>query len=440
MNFQNFTLSLLTLIFGCYAFGQNATNELPISIEKEFLIHKNVQQHTNAIFNSLVKIRRDFHSYPEVSEKEKRTSKKVAAYLELLGLEVKTNIGGYGVIGILNTGKIGKHVAWRADIDAIASDILDVVDFKSKNAGVRHICGHDVHTTIGLGIANVLASQKENLTGTVYFIFQPAEEVFKGAKAMIDNGLYDIINPDEIYGLHMSPSPTGVISTKSENIYAHRTKIEVAYKNSINKDAAIKYTKELISKLQTYEPKSEFWDDRNILNPELGVENPNTIYKDYIAVRSDFHIDQSDDELKISTVIDASHMNKLNSFLESIKTEISSSNFSKDLLSVEFSFVLEANKSPMNDKVLTNETMNSISNIYGEQSVKPMFGVAPGQFGDDFTFFQKHTPGVYFFLGGSNYEKGIISMPHSPNFEVDEECIKTGVNYFSSMIIERLNN
>ena len=186
--------------------------------------------------------------------------------------------------------------------------------------------------------------------------------------------------------------------------------------------------------------KSEFWDDRNILNPELGVENPNTIYKDYIAVRSDFHLDQSDDQLKISTVIDASHMNKLNSFLESIKTEISHSNFSKDLLSVEFSFVLEANKSPMNDKVLTNEAMNSISNIYGEQSVMPMFGVAPGQFGDDFTFFQKHTPGVYFFLGGSNYEKGIISMPHSPNFEVDEECIKTGVNYFSSMIIERLNN
>ena len=192
MKSQKITLSLLTLIFGCYAFGQYATNELPVSIEKEFSIHKNVQQHTSAIFDSLVKIRRDFHSCPEVSEKEKRTSKKVATYLESLGLEVKTNIGGYGVIGILNTGKIGKRVAWRADIDAIASDIPDVVDFSSKNEGVRHICGHDVHTTIGLGIANVLVSQKENLTGTVYFIFQPAEEIFKGAKAMIDDGLFDI--------------------------------------------------------------------------------------------------------------------------------------------------------------------------------------------------------------------------------------------------------
>ena len=133
-------------------------------------------------------------------------------------------------------------------------------------------------------------------------------------------------------------------------------------------------------------------------------------------------------------------MSKLNSFIETIKKEIKHSNFSKDLLFVDSSFIAGANKSPMNDKVLTNETMNSISNIYGEQRVKPMFGVAPGQFGDDFTFFQKHTPGVYFFLGGSNYEKGIISMPHSPTFEVDEECIKTGVNYFSSMIIERLNN
>ena len=90
-------------------------------------------------------------------------------------------------------------------------------------------------------------------------------------------------------------------------------------------------------------------------------------------------------------------------------------------------------------KSWTNETIKSISNIYGKQSVIPLYGVAPLQFSDDFAYFQKSVPGVYYFLGGSNSEKGILAMPHTPNFAVDEECIKTGVNYFSSMIIERLN-
>lgn len=175
-------------------------------------IHQFIQSHTDEIFDSLVKIRRDLHKHPEVSGEEKRTSEKIAEYLLSLGLEVKTGIGGNGVVGILKATKEGKHIAWRADIDAMPSDIPDVVDFKSEDRGVRHICGHDVHTTIALGIANVLASQKKHLKGTIYFIFQPAEESFTGAKAMINDGLFDIIKPEEIYGLHITPSPSGIVS------------------------------------------------------------------------------------------------------------------------------------------------------------------------------------------------------------------------------------
>lgn len=442
MKSQKFTLSLLTLIFGCYAFGQNATNESPVSIEKEFSIHKNVQQHTNAIFDSLVKIRRDFHSYPEVSEQEKRTSKKVAAYLESLGLEVKTNIGGYGVVGILNGHKKGKRIAWRADIDAMASDIPDVVDFSSKNEGVRHICGHDVHTTIGLGIANVLASLKENLNGTVYFIFQPAEEKNKGAKMMIADGLFDLIKPDEIYGLHMSPYPVGTVATKSANVFVHITVVEIEYKASNNQDAIVNFTKELMKSTQTYGPNNKFWDNRNIFSPEFGPTNPNTIYKDYTALIGDFYVKKSDDTFNIRVLLNASNKERLNTFLALIKNKIETSKYSKELLSVQFNFQkgLPVMETPMNDEKLTNETMKSISSIYGKQSIIPLYGVAPLQFSDDFAYFQKSVPGVYYFLGGSNSEKGIVAMPHTPNFAVDEECIKTGVNYFSSMIIERLNN
>lgn len=442
MKSQKITLSLLTLIFGCYVFGQNATNELPVSIEKEFSIHKNVQQRTDEIFDSLVKIRRDFHSYPEVSEQEKRTSKKVAAYLVSLGLEVKTNIGGYGVVGILNGDKKGKRIAWRADIDAMASDIPDVVDFSSKNEGVRHICGHDVHTTIGLGIADVLASLRENLNGTVYFIFQPAEEKNKGAKMMIADGLFDIIKPNEIYGLHMSPFPAGTIATKSANVFVHFTIIEIAYKVSNNQDSLVDFTKELMMSAQTYGPNAKFWDNRNLFSPELGVTNQNTIYKDYTALMSDFDIKKTNDTLKVRVLLNASNKEQLNTFLASIKNKIETSKYSKELLSVKFDFEkgLPVMETPMNNQELTNETMKSISSIYGKQSVIPLYGVGPLQFSDDFAYFQKSVPGVYFFLGGSNYEKGIVAMSHTPNFEVDEECIRTGVNYFSSLIIERLNN
>ncbi len=442
MKSQKFTLSLIALIFGYYVFGQDATNELPVSIEKEFSIHNSVQQRTDEIFDSLVKIRRDFHRYPEVSEQEKRTSMKVATYLESLGLEVKTNIGGYGVVGILNTGRIGKRIAWRADIDAMASDIPDVVDFPSKNEGVRHICGHDVHTTIGLGIADVLASLKENLNGTVYFIFQPAEEKAKGAKMMIVDGLFDLIEPDEIYALHITPYPVGTIATKSANVFPHITTIEVAYAVSDNQDSLVSFTKELISSAQTYSPTSKFWDFSNAFSPQLGVTNRNTIYKDYVALMSDFDIKKSNNKLKVRVAVSATTIEKLNAFRALIENKIEVSKHSKKSVAVKFDFQegFPIYFTPLNNQELTNQSLRSISSIYGKQSVIPLYGMLPFQFSDDFAYFQKKVPGVYYFLGGSNVEKGIVAMPHTPNFEVDEECIKTGVNYFSSMIIERLNN
>ena len=148
MKSHKYTFVLLALLFVGYAYGQTAATKFTVSPEKEAAIHQNVQAHTNAIFDSLVQIRRDFHRHPELSDQEKRTSMKVANYLESLGLEVTTHMGGYGVVGILDTGKKGKRIAWRADIDAMASDIPDVVAFKSENEGVRHICGHDIHLSL----------------------------------------------------------------------------------------------------------------------------------------------------------------------------------------------------------------------------------------------------------------------------------------------------
>ena len=417
----------VVLLFGFSALGQ--------STSKKREVHWKVQAQTEKIFDSLVAVRRDFHIYPEVSEQEKRTSEKIADYLSALGLEVKTGIGGYGVVGILHGARPGKTIAWRADIDAMPSTIPDVVAFESKNKGVRHICGHDVHTAVGLGIANVLSRQKDSLEGSVHFIFQPSEENYKGAKAMIEDGLLETIHPDEIYGLHISPFPVGTIATKAGNIYAHTNRVEVVYQKSGSKDSLVDYTKKLILSFQNVAAESEFWNPANLGDPEIGIENPNTVFKDFLVVKENFEIDQTKDHLVIKAYLHSDDKKPLDSFLAVLRRTIKDSEYSENLVSVEFSYEKAV---VVNDKDLTQKTINSIKDIYGEKSVIPLYGVVTADRGDDFAYFQKEIPGVYFFLGGANYEKGLIPMPHSPEFAVDEESIKVGVNYFSSMIIERL--
>ena len=424
-----FVLAIQFLFIGLFVIGQNTG--------KEFPLQKIVQQRTDNIFDSLIKIRRDFHIHPELSEHEKRTSQKIAEYLTAIGLEVETGIGGYGVVGILKTGKKGKRIAWRADIDALPSDIPDVVDFKSKNIGVRHTCGHDVNTTIALGIAEVLSGLKEKLTGTVYFIFQPSEENYKGAKAMIDDGLLNKIHPDEIYASHIAPIPEGLIATRPGWLFADYKIVKVSYKKSGDSQAEIEYTKNLLSSLQTVQPDSKFWDTKNLLDPNIGLGSPNTIYKDFRTVNKNFTVEETGNQISISTMISSSDKRKMDSILPLLNQKIKSSKYSKNLINVDYSY-----QRPVisNDKKLTTEAIKSLASIYGKDKVVSLYGVIPDGRGDDFAYFQEHIPGVYFLLGGSNFEKGIISMPHSPDFAVDENCIKTGVKAFASLILGRLND
>jgi metal-dependent amidase/aminoacylase/carboxypeptidase family protein len=420
-------LATITLLYTSLCAGQNTSID--------YSVHKKVQQQTQQIFDSLVKIRRDFHMYPELSEEEKRTSKKISAYLLSLGLEVHTNIGGYGVVGILKTNKKGKKIAWRADIDALPSRTSEKVAFQSKNKGIKHACGHDVNATIGLGIANVLSNLKEHLSGTIYFIFQPSEENLKGAKSMIDDGLFQIINPDEIYASHISPMPEGIVATKAKWLYAGHKKVTVSLKKSNENQAIIEFIKKTLSDFQNVQPDSQFWDNRNLLNPNIGLGNPKTIYKNFITVNNNFDIEETDNKISISTIINSSNRQEIDSVFPILKQKISSSKYAENLIDIVFS-----NEYPTidNNKDLTTKTINSLTAIYGSQSVNQLHGVIPDGRSDDFAYFQERIPSVYFLLGGSNFKKGIISMPHATTFSVDENCIKTGVNFFSSMIIERL--
>jgi len=412
------------------------TVTLSAQSNKNTNIHQQIINQTDEIYSDLVNIRRDLHMHPEVSKQEKRTSKIVADYLRNLGLEVKTNIGGNGVVGILKGDKKGKKIAWRADMDAIKTDAPDLVDFKSKKEGVRHICGHDVHTTIGLGIANILSKQKENIKGTVYFIFQPAEETYTGAKDMIKDGLFNIINPDEIYGLHIGPEKVGTINFKANELFAYQRSLEVKFKTGTNENELENFMNTI---LKGYERNPLKGSPKDIINsisdPKKGVVSKETIFKDYLFVEGT-KLSKAQDTLFFNASFFETNAQNTREIPVKIKEQIRNSKFKDSFISIGYS---RAFATPVNDPKLTRVAKHIADNFSKKDMFNPLYGQIP-YFGEDFIYYQQKVPGVFFFLGASNVEKGINSMPHSPNFVVDEKAIKYGVQCFSSLIFERVNN
>jgi metal-dependent amidase/aminoacylase/carboxypeptidase family protein len=379
------------------------------------LTYETINLETDKIFDKLVKIRRDFHENPELAGAEIRTQKVIKQYLLDLGLEVETNIYGHGVVGILKGEKKGKKIAWRADMDALPNDFPDDVDFKSKVQGVQHGCGHDIHIAIALGIAEVLAKNKEALHGTVYFIFQPEEETFMGAKSMIDSGLLSKIQPDEIYGFHITALPVGQIMVKPNEIFAYQKRISIKLKNELTTEQAKQLSKEIHSLLSRAQTGSKPWEIQNMVDPKLGVTNPNTIFKDYLIMDENFAIYDKNGELFLEAYLYETTASNLKNIIPKIKQLIEASNFKNQLLSISF---IQENPTVMNDVQLTNSAIKILDTIYGKGFVVPDYGQVPF-FNDDFAYFQQKIRGVYFLLGGSNFEKGLIAMNHAPNFKVD---------------------
>ena len=173
--------------------------------------------------------RRDFHAHPELSNREVRTADVVAKQLRAMGMEVKTGIGLTGVAALLRGGQPGATIGLRADMDALpVTEQVDVpfkskvtTQFRGETVGVMHACGHDAHVAMLLGVAKILAANRQQLRGQVLFIFQPAEEgppegETGGASRMLAEGLFDIAKPEAVFGLHVIASlPTGVIGYRS---------------------------------------------------------------------------------------------------------------------------------------------------------------------------------------------------------------------------------
>lgn len=174
-----------------------------------------ITDQARALQERTVAVRRDLHRHPEIAFEEHRTMGVIAARLRELGLEPRVGVGGTGVVAVFDTGRPGRTVLARADMDALPVGEENETEYASTTAGKMHACGHDGHVAVLLSVVEIVLARANTLAGRVVFVFQPAEEVVRGAQAMLDDGALDGLEIDEVIGLHLSSShPLGTVAVR----------------------------------------------------------------------------------------------------------------------------------------------------------------------------------------------------------------------------------
>lgn len=396
--------------------------------------HDTVRAQADGLSAKLVAIRRDLHEHPELAGKEVRTSATIAAHLRELGLEVETSRYGHSVVGIVRGAHPGKTIAWRAELDALPGDVPDTSPFKSRTPGVHHGCGHDVHVAIALGLAELLAKNREALHGTAVFVFQPEEETFRGAKGLVERGVFSSVVANEIYGLHVTALPVGQLLVRPGEMFAYQRRVSIRLKSQLSAADTERLTTSVQSALFRTRPDAKPWELQHIADPTIGLASTTTGFQDYSITNGRFDSSTENGELLLETDLYETNAENLAGVIPRIERAIDESGYGQHRVSVSF---VQANPTVMNDEALTRDAIRTLQRAAGEGAITLAHGQVPF-FNDDFAYFQERVPGVYFFFGGSNLEKGIIAMNHAPTFQVDEESIRLGVMRFSTLLLARL--
>jgi amidohydrolase len=379
----------------------------------------------------LIALYRDLHRHPEVSGKEKRTAGIIAELLRSAGLEVETGIGGHGVVGILKGTKPGPVVAYRADMDAVISKAPDPVSFRSEKPGVRHICGHDAHTTVALGIAEVLAAFREDLSGTIKFIFQPAEENVEGARAMIADGALENPDPEAILAVHCAPLEAGQIGSVEGMLLPGLDMVQVIISGEGDLKPATAAISKVISGMSTVSAASikdlEF-------GPSSGEAAAQNDFIFSVVIGSEENPEKNQRTLRAMVRTSGEGYSKKAE--EGIQTGID--NLDMPGISSKINYSQNVVPAVMNDKFLVRGALDTIRSVLGEEGLVVVEQVPPF-FGEDFAYYLQKIPGVMYWLGVSNSEKGIIGLPHHPQFAVDEEAIIVGIKTMTAVILNYLD-
>ena len=371
---------------------------------------------------SLIEFRRDIHRHPELAGQEVRTAKAIAERMRAAGLEVRTDVGGHGVVAVLKGGKPGPVVAYRADMDAIATTGPDPVDFKSEDESVRHGCGHDMHVTIAVGMAEAMSTVRDELSGTVVFIFQPAEENGEGAAATIKDGALENPKPQAIFGVHCAPLEVGVIGSKPGMLLGGLDVVQVRITGEGDQDPAAEAVAAILASVNTV----------SMGVPQIDGESDFTMAGVFQAGPA-----EDGNGTMLVGMVRCSTEERHNIAKAAIEEQVAAITADGITIGMEYSKYMIP--PVMNDADLVARGNAVVQELAGPDALYVVDGVTPF-FSEDFSQFQQHIPGALYYLGVSNSAKGTMGLPHSPMFVADEGAIVFGASAMSAILVDYLEN
>ncbi|HDZ09538.1 hypothetical protein LCGC14_0009550 [marine sediment metagenome] len=412
-----------------------------VAVQAQPALPDAVQNRVDSVMPQVVEWRRDFHQHPELGNREFRTSGIIAEHLEALGMEVKTGIAHTGVVGILRGGQPGPVVALRADMDALpVEEQVDLpfasqvrTQYNGQDVGVMHACGHDNHMAILMGAASVLAGMKDELTGTVMFIFQPAEEGAPageegGAELMLAEGIFADLRPDAVFGLHVWPIPAGVIAVREGGTMASSDSFTIRVQGQQTHGAApwagidpIVVASQIVMGLQTI-PSRQLNATTTPSIVTVGAING--------GLRSNI-IPDSVEMIGTLRTFDAETRTQIHERVTRTAEQIAASAGATAEVDISLGYPVTAN-----DPGLTRAMQPTLQRVVGDRLIEsPLITGA-----EDFSYYANEVPGMFFFLGIAADDPDMVYPNHSPYFYADERALPVGVQAMTALALDFLSS
>jgi amidohydrolase len=387
-------------------------------------LHEALTQVDASVEKRLIKTRRELHERPELSLSERKTADYVAEYLDRLPVEnLRMNVGGMGVVAEVRGKLPGRSVLVRADVDGLPLTEMTDLPFRSKNAGVMHACGHDVHMAIALEVADSLAVNEHRLPGMVRFVFQPAEEIAGGAKPMIEAGVLDGI--DSVVGLHVwAGLPTGQVSVRVGAVMASADGFALTVRGKGGHGAmpdltvdAVVIAAQIVTALQT------------LVSRETSPRAPVVVTLGSIHGGSAFNIIAGEVVIQGTLrTFDAALRERLLQRIAELAGGIATA------MRGSCEFRLDSAAPPVvNDAGIAGLVVEAAKDVLGTDAVVPF---EPLMVGEDVAYFLDERPGCFFLLGGAP-DTGPV-LHHTAEFRGDERCLLIGYRVMSAAVLRLL--
>jgi amidohydrolase len=364
----------------------------------------------------LIAWRRDFHMHPELGFQERRSAGIIANKLRELGYQVQTGVAHTGVVGLLEGKQAGPVVMARFDMDALPISEENETDYVSQNPGVMHACGHDAHMAMGLGIATLMAQRRDEMTGTLKLVFQPAEEGDNGAEVMVKEGVLENPRPDVILVTHVwNDLPVGTIDVTPGAVMAAGEKWACTVRGKGGHGAMphqtvdpVIATAQIVTALQTVV-------SRNVSPLETAAVTVSTVHGGDAFNTIPAQVEMTGTIRTYDPAIREMVLRRVREVIEGVAAACGAE--------AELEII------PLTPALVNDAGIVEVVRAAAETVVEPE-NVTSGERtmgSEDAAFFLREVPGCYFFTGSANAERGLDAPHHNPRFDFDEDALPLGV-------------